>query len=114
MGDLYSEQAEIKVADIAGVAEVCQIIGFSSGYVSILLNENPSFPRPVTTIKAGRIWDAEAVRAWRETYTPNPPGNPAFKSDGAQRSKPEPKPEPTRLNSEQRAAKVAELLGGTV
>jgi predicted DNA-binding transcriptional regulator AlpA len=107
--DLYSGQEMIRVADIAGVAEVCEIIGYSSAYVTMLLNENPDFPRPVTTIKGGRIWDAQAVRAWRATYTPKPPGNPAFVK-GAKQDPPA-RPVKVTPSAEQRAATLDALLG---
>lgn len=106
----------VKVDDIVGLSEVCQIIGFTDGYVSLLiLRPETMFPQPIKTLSALRLWDAEQVRAWKVQW------------DKVQWDKAEarlevlrarntasatPKPEPkTPVSAEDRAARFDALLG---
>lgn len=99
---LYSEQDSVKVADLVGLAEVCELIGYTDGHITHLLQNDPSFPRPLTSLKSGRIWDASKVKAWRQTYVPRPAGRPSTK----------PGEQSAEASAEDRKAKLDALLGG--
>jgi predicted DNA-binding transcriptional regulator AlpA len=108
---------EVKVEDIIGLAEVCEIIGFTDGFVSHMMKGNGDFPKPIRHLKLGRIWDASEVRAWREAYKPNRPGRPYGYRLGLggteQASVPgEPVTQPVEVTAEDRKAKLDALLGG--
>lgn len=109
---LYSEQDSVKVDDIAGLAEVCELIGYTDGHITHLLQTEPDFPRPLTHLKSGRIWDASKVRAWRESYVPRK-GDRPFGSrldlGGTEQPVARVDPVPT---PEDRKAKLDALLGG--
>lgn len=94
----------VEAANIVGLAEVCEIIGFSDGYVTLLLkDESSGFPQPIRTIRQGRLWDAQEVRTWRATW------------DDRQQGKPGPKPRVKADRSpeaaEQRRRDMDALLG---
>lgn len=91
--------------DICGVAEVADIIGRSKGRIDGLLLEDRNFPRPVWSIKLGRIWDRNDVVAWVQAtgYGEAPK---------VAKSKPEPKPLVVRPSETERAARLDLLLRG--
>lgn len=96
------EGRQVKVANIAGLAEVCEIIEYTDGYVTQLLADpEAAFPKPLTSIKAGRIWDAAEVRAWKQAWDVRQrrgPGRPK-------------KDEPVVSSAENRRTKLDALLG---
>ncbi len=99
---------KVRVGNIAGLAEVCEAIGYSDGYVSMLLRDRSTgFPLPLTSIRAGRLWDIDEVRRWRETWRHRDmrkPGRPPKEP----RVRPEPVP---RRSAEDRAKTLDALLG---
>lgn len=97
------EGKTVRVADIGGLAEVCEAIGFTDGYVTLLLADSSTgFPQPITPIKAGRLWDLAEVRAWKAAWNPRRPGRPTkIAVDTA----------PVSLSAERRAVVVDNLLG---
>lgn len=91
--------------DIVGLAEVCEIIEFSDGYVSLMLKDPDSgFPEPIKVVKLGRLWDAKEVRMWKAKWDQRVPGRPG----------PKPKPQqdkPAGPSAEDRRALMDKLLG---
>jgi len=53
------------VDQLVGVAEVAQIAGVShAAVVTTWMVRHPSFPQPITRIKAGPIFDRRHVERW--------------------------------------------------
>lgn len=51
-----------------GVAEIAERLGVSRQRVDAIVREDPTFPSPVAVLKAGRVWEADAVEAWIEEH----------------------------------------------
>lgn len=97
------EPVLVDVAELAGLSEVCEIIGFTDGYVSQLLTDQRSgFPKPVIYLKCGRIWDARQVRAWQASRVKGVPGRPPVNAVNL---------DPERLSALERQVKLDALLG---
>lgn len=47
-----------------GVHEIAERLGTSRQWVHKLLTVDPTFPRPVSELKAGKVWHAADVEAW--------------------------------------------------
>jgi serine/threonine protein kinase len=60
---------------LGGVAEVVAELGLSRQRLS-RLRERPDFPAPIGEIRAGPVWDMEAVRRWNQSGLRRPPGRP--------------------------------------
>jgi predicted DNA-binding transcriptional regulator AlpA len=50
--------------DLVGTAEIAEMIGTVRQYVDRLSREDPAFPKPVATLKGGRIWKRAEVEKW--------------------------------------------------
>lgn len=51
--------------ELIGPKEVAELLGVSRQRVTQLARQ-PGFPKPVAVLKAGKIWDADEIRAWAE------------------------------------------------
>lgn len=99
----------VRVADIGGLAEVCEVIGYSDGYVTQLLADSSTgFPQPIVPIKAGRLWDLSEVREWKRIWGQREHRRPGPAPGTLVRP---PKVESARLSAADRAAAVDALLG---
>lgn len=56
--------SKIALRDICGIAEVADLIGRTKGRIDQLLLEDSDFPRPIWSLKLGRIWDRNEITAW--------------------------------------------------
>lgn len=100
----------IALRDLCGVAEVSEIIKKSKGRVGQLMLEDPTFPRPVWSLRLGRIWDANEVKAWMQATGYGMAGPDEPKSE---RNRTGPKPTPVvRVPEAERAARLDALLRG--
>lgn len=101
--------SQIALKDICGIAEVAEIIGRTKGRIDQLLLEDRGFPRPIWSIRLGRIWDRNDVVAWvQATGYGEIPKVETLKVD---KSDSEPKPLIARPSEAERAAKLDLLLG---
>lgn len=51
--------------ELVGPKEVADMLGVSRQRVSQLAKQR-GFPEPVAVLRAGKIWDADEIRAWAE------------------------------------------------
>lgn len=100
----------IALADLCGVAEVSEIIGRSKGRVDQLLLEDRNFPRPVWTLKLGRIWDRNEVVTWVQATGYGEAVE--VKVPVEVKPKPVPKPVVVPLSDSERASRLDALLRG--
>lgn len=56
--------------NLMGVAEIRHRLGLTRGEF-VALGAAASFPRPLTTLRAGRIWLTEDIEAWIAARRPN-------------------------------------------
>jgi prophage regulatory protein len=49
---------------LVGVRKIAEVLGVSRQRVHQLLASNPDFPAPTVVLKAGSVWECEAVEAW--------------------------------------------------
>jgi prophage regulatory protein len=56
---------------LAGLAEVAELLGGVSRQRAAEITERKSFPEPIDTIAAGRVWDRAEVEAWIKEYRPH-------------------------------------------
>lgn len=89
--------SQIALKDICGIAEVSEIIGRSKSRIDQLLLEDRAFPRPVWSLRFGRLWDRNEIRAWMQLT--------------GYGEKPEPTPLIAKPSDAERAAKLDLLLG---
>ncbi|OHV41876.1 MULTISPECIES: helix-turn-helix transcriptional regulator [Pseudofrankia] len=54
-----------------GAAEVGKRLGVSRQRVSQIAGSDPTFPKPVADLAAGRIWRAEDVERWIAEHRPD-------------------------------------------
>jgi hypothetical protein len=83
-GDDVSLTIEI-VPQIVGVAEAAEIMGWDKRRVITYIDRG-SFPEPLTSLAAGRIWLREDVELFAKDW---------YARRGSPRPKPAPKPKPT-------------------
>lgn len=102
----------IALADLCGVAEVSEIIGRSKGRVDQLLLEDRSFPRPVWTLKLGRIWDRAEVVAWVQATGYGEDTEVKVPVEVKPKPVPKPKPVVVQLSDSERASRLDVLLRG--
>jgi len=50
--------------ELAGVAEIAEMLGVVRQYVHRLINEDPTFPEPVAELASGRVWKRADVEKW--------------------------------------------------
>jgi hypothetical protein len=50
--------------ELAGVAEIAELLGVSRQRINALVKTHPEFPAPLAELTAGRIWDIDAIRQW--------------------------------------------------
>jgi predicted DNA-binding transcriptional regulator AlpA len=50
--------------ELVGAAEVAQMLGVVRQYVHRLSQEDPTFPRPVAELAAGRVWKRADIEKW--------------------------------------------------
>jgi predicted DNA-binding transcriptional regulator AlpA len=50
--------------ELAGVAEIAEMLGVVRQYVHRLINEDPTFPEPVAELASGRVWRRRDVEVW--------------------------------------------------
>jgi predicted DNA-binding transcriptional regulator AlpA len=65
----------VRLDDLAGMYEVCQIVQFTDARVHQLRVEG-RFPEPVYRVKATPLWLISEVQEWKRTYVPKKPGRP--------------------------------------
>jgi predicted DNA-binding transcriptional regulator AlpA len=53
--------------ELMGVGEIAECLSLSRQRVNRLFETDPSFPRPVTKLKRGRVWRASEIEAWAAT-----------------------------------------------
>jgi predicted DNA-binding transcriptional regulator AlpA len=54
--------------DLVGAQEIAELLGITRQRVGQLARTDPSFPKPVAEVAAGRIWERDDVERWaRET-----------------------------------------------
>ena len=100
----------IALRDLCGIAEVSEIIDRSKGRVGQLLLEDPTFPQPVWSLRLGRIWDANEVKAWMQATGYGMAGPDEPKSE---RNRTGPKPTlVVQVPEAERAARLDALLRG--
>lgn len=100
--------SQIALKDICGIAEVSEIIGRSKSRIDQLLLEDRAFPRPVWSLRFGRLWDRNEIRAWMQLtgYGEKPKV-----TEVKETAKPEPTPLIAKPSDAERAAKLDLLLG---
>jgi predicted DNA-binding transcriptional regulator AlpA len=49
---------------LVGVAEIAKMLGVSRQRVDELVRKDPTFPKPVVHLTAGRVWETESVERW--------------------------------------------------
>jgi hypothetical protein len=59
-------------AALAGVAEAAEILGVARQRIPQLLEKRADFPRPVTVLKSGPVWEREQVEAFGRTWSRRP------------------------------------------
>lgn len=50
--------------ELAGIAEIAEMLGLSRQRVYQLLAEHEDFPEPIGEISAGRVWDRADIERW--------------------------------------------------
>jgi predicted DNA-binding transcriptional regulator AlpA len=50
--------------DLVGAAEVAKMLGVVRQYVHRLSQEDPTFPKPVAELAAGRVWKRADIVKW--------------------------------------------------
>jgi hypothetical protein len=58
--------------ELMGIYEIAQLAGVSPQAVSNWVVRKPDFPKPVTSLASGPIWNGQHIRTWlaRSDYTP--------------------------------------------
>lgn len=69
----------VNVELLVGTAEVCQILGLSDGRVAQLFKEDPTFPEPVTRVRATPLWLAPEIEHWKATRVKKKGGRPSLR-----------------------------------
>jgi predicted DNA-binding transcriptional regulator AlpA len=69
--------ARQRIPPLVGLAEVAEILGVRSRQHAHNLTRDPTFPKPVTRLKATPVWTKREVVAWakrrrRVARTPRP------------------------------------------
>lgn len=54
----------VTTLDLVGTHEIAQLLGVTRQRVDALARSSASFPAPVATVAAGRIWLREEVETW--------------------------------------------------
>jgi prophage regulatory protein len=52
------------VPELLGVAEIADLLGVSRQRVNQLVKSDPSFPKPLAELTAGRIWAKSDIERW--------------------------------------------------
>jgi predicted DNA-binding transcriptional regulator AlpA len=50
--------------ELAGMAEIAEMLGVVRQYVDRLTREDPTFPEPVAELAAGRVWKRADIVKW--------------------------------------------------
>lgn len=50
--------------DLVGISEIAEMLQVTRQRVDRISRTDPSFPKPVAEIHAGRIWDRADIRVW--------------------------------------------------
>src|SRR5437870_1160094 len=58
----------VEASDLAGFAEVCEILGTRHRKTAIRWAKRASFPQPVARLRATPLWLRSEVERWREEY----------------------------------------------
>lgn len=101
--------SRIALQDICGIAEVAEIVGRSKGRIDQLLLEDRAFPRPIWSLRVGRLWDRSEIVAWMQLTGYGE--TPKVETPEVDKPKVEPKPLIARPSEAERAAKLDLLLG---
>jgi len=65
------------VADsVVGISEIARLLGVTPQRAGQITRDHTDFPEPVAALAAGRVWDAEAVKAWIAAHPDRPGGRP--------------------------------------
>jgi len=63
------------MADFVALAEIQDLLGGVSRQRAAEIMARESFPAPLATLKAGRIWDRGAVESWIAEHRPTQRGD---------------------------------------
>lgn len=69
----------VNVELLVGTYEVTQILGLSDGRISQLLKGDPTFPEPVTRVRATPLWLAPEIENWKMTRKKKKSGRPSLR-----------------------------------
>lgn len=69
----------VNVELLVGTHEVCQILGLSDGRVCQLVKGDPTFPEPVTRVRATPLWLAPEIEHWKITRVKKKAGRPSLR-----------------------------------
>jgi predicted DNA-binding transcriptional regulator AlpA len=53
--------------ELVGTAEIAQMLGVVRQYVHRLSQEDPTFPKPVAELAAGRVWKRADIVKWAQS-----------------------------------------------
>lgn len=76
----------VNVELLVGTAEVCEILGLSDGRISQLAKEDPTFPEPVTRVRATPLWLAPEIENWKITRVKKKPGRPSLRANEVEKA----------------------------
>ena len=68
------------VADsVVGISEIARLLGVTPQRAGQITRDHADFPEPVAVLAAGRVWEAEAVKAWIAAHPDRRGGRPRKK-----------------------------------
>ena len=78
------------VARLAGDEpdQIAQLLGITPQRAGQIARDHADFPPPIATLAAGRVWDADAVKAWIANHPDRRSGRPRKKSSEEEVVKP--------------------------
>lgn len=88
LGGCQESYTDFMYQELAGVAEVAQMLGVSRQRVHQIVQTNPEFPKPIAELSAGRIWRREEIEVWAQTHPDRQKSGPRRRSGPGLRSKP--------------------------
>lgn len=73
---------------VVGISEIALLLGVTPQRAGQIARDHVDFPAPVATLAAGRVWDADAVKAWIASHPDRRSGRPWKKSSAGEVPKP--------------------------
>lgn len=67
------------VDQVVGISEIAQLLGVTPQRAGQIARDHADFPAPVAALAAGRVWDAEGVKAWIAAHPDRRGGRPRKK-----------------------------------